>query len=350
MTIAELLLAWYDSNKRDLPWRQDKDPYKIWVSEIMLQQTRVEAVKPYFARWMERFPDIASLVASDEEEVLFYWQGLGYYSRARNLLAGVREVAEKYGGQVPADRAQVAKIRGIGDYTSGAIVSIAYNKREAAVDGNVLRVFSRLFCLEGDIMKSAVKREVTKIVEEELPHDRPGDFNQALMDLGSAVCLPKMPRCEICPLTSRCAAYKEGRQRELPMRTKGKEPVPVRVIAGILEQDEKYLLRKRPGKGVLAGMWEFPSVELKPEDDKIKMLTDMFRVDLNQVVAVDRPVYQTTHTFSHRVWDISFFVCRSLEKNGLPETSLAEWVYPEKWAKISFAGPHRKMSDLLLIN
>lgn len=347
MTIAELLLAWYDANKRELPWRNDKDPYKIWVSEIMLQQTRVEAVKPYFARWIERFPDVETLAAASEEEVLYYWQGLGYYSRARNLLAGAREVAAEYNARIPEDRQEAARIKGIGEYTSGAIASIAYGKQETAVDGNVLRVFSRLFCFEGDIMKTQTRRVITKLVEAEISPERPGDFNQALMDLGSAVCVPKEPRCSLCPLSSLCVAYTEGCQRELPIRSKAKAPVPVRVLAGILEKDGKYLLRKRSNKGVLAGLWEFPSVELRQEENEFGQLMTAFRQDLAQTVTVGQEIYRTTHTFSHRIWDISFLVCLLEKGQTLPENSQAEWVKVEDWPKVSFAGPHRKMAALI---
>lgn len=347
MTLAEALLNWYDENKRELPWRKDKDPYKIWVSEIMLQQTRVEAVKPYFEKWIERFPTIQSLASASEDEVLHYWQGLGYYSRARNLLAGAREVAEKYEARMPETRAETEKIKGIGEYTAGAILSIAYDKKEAAIDGNVLRVFSRLFCVEGDIMKQTVKKEITKLVERELPPGRTGDFNQALMDLGSRVCIPKEPRCGQCPVTSFCVTYHEGRQQELPVRSKGKPPLLVKLAAGMLAEKDMYLLRKRPDKGTLAGLWEFPSTEIDAGENAAKKLISLFKNELGQQIAVNAPFYQTTHTFSHRIWDITFYECSLTEAGKIPQEVQAIWSDWRTWQGVNFAGPNRKAADFL---
>lgn len=348
MTIAEALLAWYDENKRELPWRRDKDPYKIWVSEIMLQQTRVEAVKPYFEKWIERFPTVQSLALASEEEVLYYWQGLGYYSRARNLLAGAREVAVNYDARMPETRAETEKIRGIGEYTAGAILSIAYDKKEAAVDGNVLRVFSRIFCMEGDIMKQAVKKEITKLVQAELPPGRTGDFNQALMDLGSRICIPREPRCGECPLATICAACREGRQRELPIRSKGKPPIPVKLAAGMLAVQHEYLLRKRPDKGTLAGLWEFPSIEVADGESAIDKLTTMIKEELGQLIAVSGPFLQTTHVFSHRVWDITFYECTLASAGEIPQGVQAVWCDWRKWGEINFAGPNRRAAEFLV--
>lgn len=347
MTIAKALLAWYDENKRELPWRKDKDPYKIWVSEIMLQQTRVEAVKPYFEKWIDRFPTVESLAAAGEEEVLQYWQGLGYYSRARNLLAGAREVAEQYGARMPETREETEKIKGIGEYTAGAILSIAYDKKETAVDGNVLRVFSRLFCLDGDIMKQKVRKEITRLVEAELPNGRAGDFNQALMDLGSRICIPKEPRCAQCPLAELCRAYQEGRQRELPVRSKAKPPLALKLAAGMLAEDGDYLLRRRPDKGTLAGLWEFPATEVQDGEKATDKLAVMFKEELGQSIEVCSPFLQTTHTFSHRIWDITFYECKLAGTGELPPGAQALWCNWRKWQQINFAGPNRRAAEFL---
>ena len=205
------LLTWFDQNRRDLPWREGRprNPYYVWVSEIMLQQTRTEAVKPYFESWKRRFPTIEALAEAEEADVLHAWQGLGYYSRARNLHKAAREMVEKYGGAIPEDKKDVRALPGIGEYTAGAILSMAYGKHEAAVDGNVLRVYARLYGIESDILKSAGRKEITTLVEKTLPA-RAGDFNEALMDLGSEVCVPKHPKCEKCPLHGECAALRLG--------------------------------------------------------------------------------------------------------------------------------------------
>ena len=204
------LLAWYDNEKRDLPWRRTKNPYHIWVSEIMLQQTRVEAVKEYYRRFLERFPAIEDLAAATEEEVLQQWQGLGYYSRARNLWQGAKETVAQYGGEVPKDEKSLRALPGVGEYTAGAILSIAYQQAVPAVDGNVLRVFSRLYGLQEDVQTTAAKKRVAKLVSDVLPVKRPGDFNQALMDLGSSICSPLNPQPEISPIKAFNAAYKNG--------------------------------------------------------------------------------------------------------------------------------------------
>lgn len=347
MKLATVLLIWYEGCKRDLPWRKDKDPYKIWVSEVMLQQTRVEAVKPYFERWMARFPDLQSLATAQEEEVIQYWQGLGYYSRARNLWRGVKEVTATYGGKVPETKGEVAGLTGIGDYTSGAILSIAYNKREPAIDGNVLRVFSRLFCIEGDISAAKVKNEIRQLVDQELPADHPGDFNQALMDLGATVCIPKVPRCELCPLQKYCQAKAQGMQQQLPFKKKKTPPIPVKLVAGVVQQGEQFLLRKRPATGLLAGMWEFPTVEIPSGEDEMEIFQRGFLCDTGQEVEVENLLLQCIHIFSHRRWDISFYRCRRHPSTRPLGKDLC-WLSREEWEKLSFAGPHRKIASYLV--
>ena len=347
MNIASRLLAWYDQNKRDLPWRRDTDPYRVWVSEVMLQQTRVEAVKPYFERWLERFPDVYSLAEAPEDEVLRCWQGLGYYSRARNLQQGVREVVAEYGGQIPADLQAIRTLAGVGEYTAGAILSIAYKQRQPAVDGNVLRVFSRLFCITGDIRRPATKRLITDYVENELPSDRPGDFNQAVMDLGSAICTPKQPRCDQCPLSGWCLAYKQGRQLELPERKKDAAPVVVLLAAAVVASDDGFLLRRRPAKGLLANMWEFPAVELSEQQEPREQLQQMMTELGQPVTAGEQPILQLVHTFSHRQWHVAFYRCADLPPHAAQTVSGAVWMPLAKWHEISFAGPHRKMAAIL---
>lgn len=342
MSIADILLRWYEECKRDLPWRKDKDPYKIWVSEVMLQQTRVEAVKDYFERWMVRFPTLESLAGAQEEEVIQYWQGLGYYSRARNLLQGVREVSASYGGQVPQSKKDVAGLAGVGDYTAGAILSIAYNQKEPAIDGNVLRVFSRLYCIEGEISSPLVKRQIRELVEREMAVDHPGDFNQALMDLGATICIPKTPRCTLCPLENCCCAKDKGVQQQLPVKKKKMPPLPVRLVAGVLQSGESFLLRRR-GQGLLGGMWEFPAVEIPAGADEMMVFQQAFFQETGQEIELGNLLFQCIHTFSHRKWDISFYHC-SASPGLIPADSHICWINKHDWGKLSFAGPHRKMA------
>ncbi len=344
--LAPLLLNWYDVAKRDLPWRADTDPYKIWVSEIMLQQTRVEAVRTHYQRWLERFPSLACLAAASEDEVLGYWQGLGYYSRARLLLQGVREVQAAYGGRVPDDKAGIMAVAGIGEYTAGAILSIAYDRPEPAVDGNVLRIFSRLHCLEDDIATSMAKHKVGGLVVRAMPARRCGDFNQALMDLGATVCLPKTPRCSACPLNELCCAYAAGVQSDFPRKRKLAPPRQVRLAAAVVEADGCYLLRRRPDKGLLARMWEFPAVEVSLDQDPRPSLEVAVLRETGQNVAAGEKLLELTHTFSHRRWHILFYRCLLLEK-APPTDNRIWWLNPADWAGFVFAGPHRRMAGEL---
>jgi len=345
MALAEKLLAWYDCHQRELPWRKDKDPYKIWVSEIMLQQTRVEAVKEYYTRWLKRFPTPRELAAADEDELLHYWQGLGYYNRARNLQAGVCEVCATYGGEIPDDEAALRKLPGIGEYTAGAILSIVFDRKVPAVDGNVLRIFSRLFYITEDITKSAAKRAISRLVSEHMSSARPGDFNQALMDLGAMVCLPQGPHCSECPISVFCQAYSLDVQCTLPVRSATKAPLLVILAAGLIQHSGKYLIRRRQPGGVLAGMWEFPAIEIQEERTEKAALEQFMQEQLGQSALVKEKAFTYLHIFSHRKWDIRFYHCQWLAGEVVPKH--AKWISPSEWHNITWAGPHRKVAETL---
>ncbi|MFF3924472.1 A/G-specific adenine glycosylase [Paenibacillus lactis] len=263
------LLNWYDVNKRDLPWRRSRDPYHIWVSEIMLQQTRVDTVIPYFHRFIERFPTIEALADAPEDDVLKCWEGLGYYSRARNLQSAARQITEQYGGVMPSGKEEVAGLKGVGPYTAGAIRSIAFNIPAAAVDGNVMRVLSRYFLIEDDIMKIKTRTRMEELVLTLVPEGRASDFTQALMELGALICTPKSPKCLVCPVMEHCAGRLEGKEESLPVKTKAKPPRPEHRLAAIVEgtgvHEGKILIRKRPASGLLAGMWELPHIDVPSE-------------------------------------------------------------------------------------
>ena len=262
------LLEWYGRNARSLPWREEPAPYRVWVSEIMLQQTRVEAVKPYFARFLAELPDVTALASAPEQQLMKLWEGLGYYSRARNLQKAARVMVEQYGGTLPADYDALLKLPGIGPYTAGAVASIAYGIPVPAVDGNVLRVVMRLTAGWEDIADPAVKRAVERRMAAILPKDRPGDFNQAMMELGATVCAPGgEPKCLVCPLNALCEGYRQGVARELPVKAKKKARRIEERTVFLLVCDGELAIRKRADSGLLAGLWELPSVEgkLNPE-------------------------------------------------------------------------------------
>ena len=260
------LLTWYGEEARDLPWRRDAAPYRVWVSEIMLQQTRVGAVLGYFARFMEAFPTVEDLAAAPEERLMKLWQGLGYYSRARNLQKAARQIVEEHGGVFPADYAALRRLAGVGDYTAAAIASIAFGLPHPAVDGNLLRVTARIAGDDTDVLSPAGKRRFTAALTEILPVDRPGAFNQAMMDLGATVCLPNgAPLCDRCPARSFCAARAQGRTAELPVRRPKKERRVEERTVLLLFHEGRIALRRRPARGLLAGLWEYPNEEGQAE-------------------------------------------------------------------------------------
>jgi A/G-specific adenine glycosylase len=321
---GENLLQWYHPIKRDLPWRHNHDPYRIWVSEIMLQQTRVDTVIPYFNNFISKFPTVKHLAEAPEEEVLKCWEGLGYYSRARNLQAGAKMVMELYHGTIPSTKDDVAALKGVGPYTCGAIMSIAYNEPIPAVDGNVMRVISRFFALEDDIAKSSTRIKLEKLVETMIPTGEARYFNQALMELGALICTPKSPSCLLCPVMDNCEARLEGREHELPIKSKAKKArVEYRVaviVEGNGEYEGKILVRQRPAEGLLAGMWELPHVLVSEEQ------VDLFQHSIKEQPQLGRMIAEDVHTrhdllikprqwfcdqehiFSHIRWNMRFFI------------------------------------------
>jgi A/G-specific adenine glycosylase len=294
--IRSALLAFYDASARPLPWRSTSDPYAIWISEVMSQQTRVDTVVPYYERWLQRFPDVAALADAPLDDVYKEWEGLGYYSRARNLHAAARTLHERHTGAVPATYEELRALPGIGDYTAGAISSIAFNERQPAVDGNVRRVLSRL--LDDPNPATARLRGVAAAL---VPADRPGDFNQAVMELGATICTPSAPACGPCPLSHLCAAHAAGTQHERPMRSP-KRAVPIIDVATAIIRgpDGHVLLQRRPASGLLAGMWSFPGMEIRRDGDASHMALAVARALCD--VADDPPVElcHVEHTFSHR--------------------------------------------------
>lgn len=320
---SQELLDWYEINKRDLPWRRHRDPYYIWVSEIMLQQTRVDTVIPYFHRFIERFPTIQSLADAPEDDVLKCWEGLGYYSRARNLQAAARQVTEQYDGVMPSGKDEVSGLKGIGPYTSGAIRSIAFNIPAAAVDGNVMRVLSRYFLIEEDIMKVKTRTKMEELVLTLVPDGRASDFTQALMELGALICTPKSPKCLVCPVMEHCSARLEGKEESLPIKTKAKPPRPEYRLTAIVEgtgvHDGKILIRKRPAAGLLAGMWELPHVIVPadgssvpaamPEETAMVRLRDALLEEGVPVQPIGH-VMDAEHTFSHIQWNMGVYRCK----------------------------------------
>lgn len=305
--ISKPLLTWYDENRRILPWREDPTPYHVWVSEIMLQQTRVEAVKPYYKRFMEQLPDIQSLAAAEEERLLKLWEGLGYYSRVRNLQKAAIQIMEEYGGVMPDTDEELLKLKGIGSYTAGAIASIAYGRKVPAVDGNVLRVVSRLCMDDGLITDAKVKQRIEAELKETMSDVRPGDFNQAMMEIGAMVCIPNgAPHCEVCPLKEICLAHRMGQEDVFPKKAEKKPRTIEEKTILIIQDAEKAAIRKRPGKGLLAGMYEFPSMEgLRTAEEVVTYLSES---GLNPLRI--QPLTDSKHIFTHKEWHMKGYQVR----------------------------------------
>ena len=303
------LISWFQEEQRDLPWRKDQDPYKVWVSEIMLQQTRVDTVIPYFNRFIEQFPTIEALSSAEEEKVLKAWEGLGYYSRARNLHSAVKEVNEKYEGQVPDNPKEISTLKGVGPYTAGAILSIAYGIPEPAVDGNVMRVLSRILYITNDIAKPATRKIFEEAVRTLISHENPSYFNQALMELGAIVCTPTSPSCLLCPVREHCIGFNEGVQNELPIKTKGKKQREALMAAVVLKDREgRTLIHKREEKGLLANLWEFPNIEIVlPFESEKTQLEKFLRSEYGAEVELGKMVGEIDHVFSHLIWKIHVY-------------------------------------------
>ena len=312
--IAEPLLAWYDAGRRILPWREEPTPYHVWLSEIMLQQTRVEAVKPYYDRFLQSLPDIESLAAVEEESLLKLWEGLGYYNRARNLRKAAQILVSEYDGKMPDEFEKIEALPGIGSYTAGAIASIAFGKAHPAVDGNVLRILARLRADDRDILDAKVKRSVEEELRGVMPKDRPGDFNQALMELGAMVCIPNgAPKCENCPWNALCRARAEGRETDFPKKAKKKPRVVEEKTILVIQDANKVALRKRPEKGLLAGMYEFPSMEGNCEEEQV-----LARIkDLGLIPIRIRKLSAAKHVFTHREWHMTGYLVRVDELAGM---------------------------------
>lgn len=299
---AAALLNWHDAHARDLPWRGETDPYRIWVSEIMLQQTRAETVKGYYERFLQAFPTVYALAEAPEDRVLKLWEGLGYYSRARNLMAAARKIVAEWNGELPPDRSRLLELPGVGEYVSGAVASIAFGLREPALDGNQARVLTRIWD-EGRMLRSPA--ELYDRALEWVPAERPGDYNQALMGLGAMVCTPKNPDCPRCPVAAFCLARRNGTQELRPVKPEKRGQRVISVMVAVVWDASGVLLRKR-GKGLLAGMWEFPNFENAHTWADLQAGLQEAGIAAERI----RALGPHRHVFSHRIWEMQGYGCR----------------------------------------
>ncbi|HEX4512340.1 MAG TPA: A/G-specific adenine glycosylase [Polyangiaceae bacterium] len=347
--IAGPLLAWYRKYRRDLPWRRTQDPYAVWVSEMMLQQTQVATVRDYYERWMKRFPTVAALARSDEDDVLHAWQGLGYYSRARNLRNGARAVVTEHGGRVPSTVEALRALPGIGPYSAGAIASIAYGVRAALVDGNVVRVLCRLFGLRGDPSRGPLKNDLWRLAERLVPEDAPGDFNQALMELGATTCTPRSPNCDACPLSRECVAHRDGTVRELPELPKRDAPVTVARAAAVVWRRGRVLVIQVPDDAARwRGMWQFPNTDVLPDETTAHAAERALR----EAVALDsragERALSVRHTVTRYRITLDVHPCTSTKGTLRAVGCRAfSWAVPAELDALAMPAAHRRIAKTL---
>lgn len=342
--LSSRLLNWYDKNKRTLPWRDPlrRDAYAVWISEIMLQQTRVETVIPYFEKWMRLFPTVQVLASASEQGVLNAWEGLGYYNRARNLHKAARIITEEHGGRVPGEISDLIKLPGIGRYTAGAIASIAFGKNEPALDGNLKRVYARLFDVEVPVDSPAGEKLLWEFARENLPKGRAGDYNQALMDLGAMICIPKRPRCSICPLMRLCKARQNGTQEQRPVK-KPRKSTPQYVHAvGIVIKRGRVLLAQRPSRGLLGGMWEFPNGRVY--GDPAEGLAKALKAGYSLKVRGKEPLGVVRHAYTHFKVTVHAFRCELMEPSG---TRGLKWVAVGDLEKYPMGKVDRRIAGMI---
>jgi A/G-specific adenine glycosylase len=347
--IAKNLLAWYRTRRRPLPWRESTDPYKIWVSEIMLQQTQVKTVIPYYRRWLKEFPGVRALAGARRERVLKLWEGLGYYSRAKNLHEGAKLLCRRYGGKMPSDPGEIRKVPGIGRYTAGAILSIAFGKPEPVLDGNVSRVLSRLTRLaspvDGEPGRKILWALAEKCLSEKEARRNPGDFNQALMELGATICVPADPACGLCPVRASCLARRHGDPRGYPRKTAKTAVKKVRAVCGIVRSNGKILISRRPSRGLWAGLWEFPTYRLTGGEPPESVLEkSLRRAGITARVTAKRGRLRRAYT--NHCENLDIYQCEGRENSRrnktagredlrwVPVPSLSRYAFPAAFVKI----------------
>jgi len=342
----EKLLAWFAANRRPLPWRQDYQPYHVWISEVMLQQTQMGRGVEYFRRWISRFPDVAAVAAAERDELLQYWEGLGYYSRLDNLHRAAQAIMARHGGTIPSQLEELQQLPGIGGYTAAAIASIAFGRDVAVVDANVTRLFARLLDLGQPLHGGAGRRLVEKIAATLLPHGRARDYNQAVMELGALLCTPKLPRCPACPLAALCLARERGTVdlRPAPRATATKSDLPMAAVA-LITADGRVLLRQRPAKGMWAGLWEFPGLVLQPGEDAALAITQEARRLTGADVVLAKLARIEHHHTRYRVL-LDGYLCR-LTVNPEDTPAGCRWVKMGELGTYALSAGHRRLAGLI---
>jgi len=340
--LREGLLLWFAGNRRALPWRGSYSPYEVWISEIMLQQTQVKTMLPYYSRWMERFPDAASIARAPEDEVLRCWEGLGYYARARNIHKAACVIASEFGGVIPRNFESVRKLPGVGLYTAGAIMSIAYNADYPAADANVARILARVFGIRDTIGSTRFKETVWHHASEVLPSGKAREFNQALMDFGAMVCLPGEPSCKSCPISGICVGFAGGVAGQLPVRGRKKIVIPLVRSVGVLLLDGKVLARRRPGSGLMPNLWEFPGGAALDGEAPEAALRRVWREELGIDPGAVRHLVTVKHSHTSYRVTLHAYLCEAAQ-SPVVENGALRWVPPRELETLAFPSAHRKV-------
>jgi A/G-specific adenine glycosylase len=346
--VTAVLPRWYRKHQRDLPWRRSRDPYAIWVSEIMLQQTRVDQASPFFERFMRRFPNTRALARAPMEKVLKAWEGMGYYSRARNIHRAAQMILAEHDGEVPGDRSALLKLPGIGPYTAGAIASIAFGLDEPVLDGNVTRVLCRVFAIGEDPKASETQTKLWSLASRLIPPGSAGLFNQALMELGAMVCTPRGPACTACPIREACLAMARGRQEDYPARSRRKALPHETIVAGVIRKRSRILIDRRRPEGLLGGLWEFPGGKAEKGESLEQALLREIREEVGIRVRVDHPLAVVDHAYSHFRITLHAFACTHVSGQASPLHSMAvKWVWPGALGRYAFPAASLKVISAL---
>ncbi len=357
--IQKELLSWFAENQRALPWRESYDPYQVWISEIMLQQTQVVTVLPYFERWMKLFPTVQKLAAADQDEVLKAWEGLGYYSRARNLHKAAQQICKEHHGKIPQTADELRTLPGIGPYTCGAILSIAFNKETPILDGNVVRLLTRLYDVAQSPTDTQVKKELWRLSETLIPHGNARDFNQAMMEFGALHCTPKNPSCESCPLQGSCQAYSEGTVDKRPVKGKQKESISIEVALGVLvkthsnhpQKSSQFFVQKRAGEGLMSGLWEFPGGKREKGESLLQALRREIFEETGVHVNKAKKLLTIQHAYTKYRVKLHCYWIEDFEGNPkmMPgeAVSEAQWVSLDELEKMAFPAANRKLIDFI---
>jgi A/G-specific adenine glycosylase len=344
--IAERLLGWFAGNQRALPWRTSYSPYAIWISEVMLQQTRVETVIPYYLRWLKRFPNVEAIADAPEDEVLKHWEGMGYYARAQNIQKTATILVSECAGEFPLDHQAILTLPGIGPYTAGAIMSLAFNQDVPAVDGNVERVLARLFDIRTPVKERETRSRIWALAKGLIPEGEARNFNQSLMELGAVVCTPRNPLCGACPVESHCQSLRLGMVQERPVPTMKKSATAIEAVLGILVRERRIFIQKRGGSGLMPGLWEFPGGKIKPGESPEQALAREFSEELGIRIRPLRKIDVIKHQYTSFRVTLHCFVCRATDDHQQPVLRAAvasRWVTAEEISRFAFPAANGKL-------